>query len=193
MATETHLRLGSTEQCAACACPPRQITSNIKNTVTGLKQIVGKKFHSEEIQSEIPKAAYKMVESLGNVTIPVRSARVEQRPPRDTPQLEPLGARSQVRALGEETVMTPEKCMSMMLKTMAKIAEADQGAPVHDCVLAVRRRAPRLMPPPRTLAPRRRAHRAVGCGRDRCRPTSRTRSGTRCSTPRRLWGSTCSG
>eukprot|EP00908_Phaeocystis_cordata_P011024 Transcript_21867.p1 GENE.Transcript_21867~~Transcript_21867.p1 ORF type:complete len:820 (-),score=464.81 Transcript_21867:172-2631(-) len=112
MATETHLRLGSTEQCAACACPPRQITSNIKNTVTGLKQIVGKKFHSEEIQSEIPKAAYKMVESLGNVTIPVR-------------------------ALGEETVMTPEKCMSMMLKTMAKIAEADQGAPVHDCVLAV--------------------------------------------------------
>merc|ERR1719241_41886 len=33
--------------------------------------------------------------------------------------------------------MTPEKCMSMMLKTMAKIAEADQQAPVHDCVLAV--------------------------------------------------------
>ena len=35
--------------------------------------------------------------------------------------------------------MTPEKCMSMMLKTMAKIAEADQGAPVHDCVISVRR------------------------------------------------------
>ena len=33
--------------------------------------------------------------------------------------------------------MTPEKCMSMMLKTMAKIAEEDQQAPVHDCVLAV--------------------------------------------------------
>ena len=50
--------------------------------------------------------------------------------------------------------MTPEKCMSMMLKTMAKIAEADQSAPVHDCVLAVAsapprsaRRAARLPPP----------------------------------------------
>ena len=42
--------------------------------------------------------------------------------------------------------MTPEKCMSMMLKTMAKIAEADQAAPVHDCVLSVSDRAPR---PPR--------------------------------------------
>ena len=49
-----------------------QINSNIKNTVTGLKQIVGKKFHSEEIQSEIPKVAYGMVESLGSVAIPVR-------------------------------------------------------------------------------------------------------------------------
>ena len=88
------------------------ITSNIKNTVTGLKAVIGKKYHSEEIQNEITKVAYKMTESLGNVTIPVSLK-------------------------GEESVMTPEKCMSMMLKTMAKIAEADQAAPVHDCVLSV--------------------------------------------------------
>ena len=50
--------------------------------------------------------------------------------------------------------MTPEKCMSMMLKTMAKIAEADQAAPVHDCVLSVSDRAPR---PPRRRRHRRRA------------------------------------
>ena len=50
--------------------------------------------------------------------------------------------------------MTPEKCMSMMLKTMAKIAEADQAAPVHDCVLSVSDRAPR---PPRRRRRRRRA------------------------------------
>ena len=49
--------------------------------------------------------------------------------------------------------MTPEKCMSMMLKTMAKIAEADQAAPVHDCVLSVSDRAPR--PPRRRRALRR--------------------------------------
>ena len=49
-----------------------QITSNIKNTVTGLKAVIGKKYHSEEIQNEITKVAYNMTESLGNVTIPVR-------------------------------------------------------------------------------------------------------------------------
>ena len=49
-----------------------QITSNIKNTVTGLKAVLGKKYHSEEIQNEITKVAYNMTESLGNVTIPVR-------------------------------------------------------------------------------------------------------------------------
>jgi len=30
------------------------------NTVTGIKALIGKKFHSEEIQSEIPKVAYKV-------------------------------------------------------------------------------------------------------------------------------------
>ena len=45
----------------------------MKNTVTGLKQIIGKKFHSEEIQSEIAKVAYPVVENLGSVTIPVRA------------------------------------------------------------------------------------------------------------------------
>ena len=59
----------------------RQITSNIKNTVTGLKQILGKKYHSEEIQHEISKVAYSVTESLGNVTIPVRPP-----PPGGTPR-----------------------------------------------------------------------------------------------------------
>jgi hypothetical protein len=40
--------------------------------VTGLKAVIGKKYHSEEIQNEITKVAYNMTESLGNVTIPVR-------------------------------------------------------------------------------------------------------------------------
>ncbi len=45
---------------ALCACPPphaspprAQITSNMKNTVTGLKAIIGKKFHSEDVQIEM--------------------------------------------------------------------------------------------------------------------------------------------
>ena len=38
---------------------------------------------------------------------------------------------------GEEVMMTPEKCMSMLLTCMQKIAEKSQGAPVTDCVLTV--------------------------------------------------------
>ena len=73
-------------------------------------------------------------------------------------------------------VMTPEKCMGMMLKTVAKIAEADQNAPVHDCVISVCL----LL-----------AH--VSCFQlkevrtRRSPPTSRIRSGTRCWMPPTLW------
>ena len=38
---------------------------------------------------------------------------------------------------GEEVMMTPEKCMGMLLTCMQKIAEKSQGAPVTDCVLTV--------------------------------------------------------
>jgi len=88
------------------------ITSNMTNTVTGLKAIVGKKFHSEEIQSEIPKVAYKMIDVAGNVGIPVRY--------RD-----------------EEVVLSPERIYAMFLKSLQGIAERAQGAPVPDVVLSV--------------------------------------------------------
>jgi len=82
------------------------------NTVTGLKAIVGKKFHSDEIQSEMPKVAYKMIDVAGNVGIPVHYR-------------------------GEETVLTPERIFAMFLKSLQGIAERNQGAPVTDVVLAV--------------------------------------------------------
>ena len=43
------------------------ITSNLKNTITGPKAIIGKKFHSDDIQQEMDWVAYKMVEKGGNV------------------------------------------------------------------------------------------------------------------------------
>ena len=47
------------------------ITSNLKNTITGPKAIIGKKFHSDDIQQEMDWVAYKMVDSAGKVAIPV--------------------------------------------------------------------------------------------------------------------------
>lgn len=88
------------------------ITSNLKNTVTGPKAILGKKFHSEEIQNEIPLVAYEMVDQAGDVGIPVQYN-------------------------DERVIITPERAMSMLLKCMQNIAVQDQGAPVVDCVLSV--------------------------------------------------------
>ena len=88
------------------------INSNIKNTVTGLKQIIGKKFHSEEIQNEMKKVAYNMVDVAGSVGIPVQYD-------------------------DGEVVLSPEKVMGMFLKSMQKIAEDAQGTPVTDVVLSV--------------------------------------------------------
>jgi heat shock protein 4 len=82
------------------------------NTITGLKALIGKKFHSDSIQSEIPKVAYRIIDVAGNVGLPVQY--------RD-----------------EEVVLTPERVYAMFLKSLQGIAERSQGAPVPDVVLAV--------------------------------------------------------
>jgi len=88
------------------------ITSNLKNTITGPKAIIGKKFNSESIQKEIDLVGYKMVDQATNVGIPVNYN-------------------------DEEVTLTPEAAMSMVLKCMRKIAEEDQNAPVTDVVISV--------------------------------------------------------
>jgi len=88
------------------------ITSNLKNTITGIKAVIGKKFHSDDIQKERDLVGYNMVDVAGKVGIPVQYN-------------------------DEEVMITPERAMSMMLKCMQKIAEEDQKAPVTDCVMSV--------------------------------------------------------
>jgi len=88
------------------------ITSNLKNTITGPKAIVGKKFHSDDVQAEIPLVAYSMKDVAGEVGIPVMYN-------------------------DEELVLSPEKAMSMLMLAMQKIAQDEQGSPVTDCVLSV--------------------------------------------------------
>lgn len=90
-----------------------QITSNLKNTITGMKAILGKKFHSEDIQSEMDLVGYRMVDKGGNVGIPVNYN-------------------------DDEVMLTPERATAMLLKCLQKIAEEDQKGPVTDVVLSVR-------------------------------------------------------
>jgi len=89
------------------------ITSNLTNTITGVKAVIGKKYHSEDVQKELNLVGYKMIEvGSGNVGIPVSYNE-------------------------EEVVLTPERAMSMVLKCMQFIAELDQKGPVTDVVLSV--------------------------------------------------------
>ena len=88
------------------------ITSNLKNTVTGMKAIIGKKFHSESIQKEADLVAYTMVDQAGKVAIPVQYN-------------------------DEQVMISPERAMAMFMKCLQKIAEMDQGMPVTDVVVAV--------------------------------------------------------
>ena len=81
-------------------------------TITGPKAIIGKKFHSEDIQQEMDWVAYKMVEQAGKVVIPVNYN-------------------------DEETMITPERATAMLIKCLQGIAELDQGMPVTDVVFSV--------------------------------------------------------
>lgn len=88
------------------------ITSNLKNTITGMKALVGKKFNCKDVQDEAELVGYKLVDVAGGVGIPVQYN-------------------------DEDLMMTPEKAMSMLMKCMKKIAELDQGGPVSDVVVSV--------------------------------------------------------
>jgi len=88
------------------------ITSNLKNTITGVKAVLGKKFHSEDVQQEMELVGYRIVDRAGDVGLPVNYA-------------------------DEEVMLTPERAMAMLMKCLQKIAEMDQNAPVTDVVCAV--------------------------------------------------------
>jgi heat shock protein 4 len=88
------------------------ITSNLKNTITGMKAIMGKKFHSDDIQLEMDLVGYRMVDVAGKVGLPVNYC-------------------------DEEVMLTPERAMAMLMKCMQGIAELDQGSPVTDVVVSV--------------------------------------------------------
>lgn len=85
---------------------------NPKNTIFGIKRLLGKKFKNPDVQRDIPTLPYNVSEAPdGGILI-------------------------NVDYLGERHSFTPEQIVASIIVDMKDIAEVD-GSPVTDCVLSV--------------------------------------------------------
>lgn len=90
------------------------LTVNPRNTISGIKRLLGKKFDDPGLQSDIARLPYKVV--------PAPDGRG--------------GCAVAVNYLGEERTFTPEQLLAMVIVDQKAVAAAD-GSPVTDCVLTV--------------------------------------------------------
>lgn len=90
-----------------------KLLMNVKNTVSQVKRLLGRKFADPDIQEDIPKMMYAIEEGPDG------------------------GCLVNVQFLGERRKLTPEQVMASLLKDLKRIAEEDQGSSVTDCVLSV--------------------------------------------------------
>lgn len=88
------------------------LSTSPKNTVFQIKRLLGKKFNNPDVQRDISMFPFRVSESTdGRCLITVDY-------------------------LGEQTQLTPEQLLAMVLVDQKEIAEAD-GSPVSDCVISV--------------------------------------------------------
>ena len=88
------------------------LSTSPKNTVFQIKRLLGKKFSNPDVQRDVSMFPFTVTEgSDGRCLITVEY-------------------------LGEQTQLTPEQLLAMVLVDQKEIAEAD-GSPVSDCVISV--------------------------------------------------------
>jgi len=91
-----------------------QRMSNVKNTVTSPKSLVGRFFQDEDFKRDVlPRAKYELTEGPNGV------------------------ACAKVTLCGKERVFQPTQLVAMVLQNLKKIAQADHGSEVVDCVISV--------------------------------------------------------
>lgn len=90
------------------------LTVNPKNTVSGLKRLLGARWGSPALESELPRLPFEVVaDPAGSGGVAVR-----------------------VEYLGEQKLFTPEQLLAMVIVDQKAVAAAD-GSPVTDCVMTV--------------------------------------------------------
>jgi heat shock 70kDa protein 4 len=90
-----------------------RLTMNVKNTVTQVKRLIGRKFSDPVVQNDIKDLMYKVTEGADG------------------------GCLINVMYLNEPKLLTPEQVMTCLLKDLKETAEADQRSAITDCVLSV--------------------------------------------------------
>lgn len=90
------------------------LTVNPKNTVSGLKRLLGARWGSPALEAELARLPFEVVEDpAGSGGVAVRA-----------------------QYLGEERLFAPEQLLAMVLVDQKAVAAAD-GSPVTDCVMTV--------------------------------------------------------
>lgn len=89
-------------------------TMNYKNTVNNLKRFIGRQYDELDVATEAEKCFYKLCkcERTGGVLM-------------------------EVRYMGEARKFTPTEVLAMLLGELQRIAEAEHGTKVPDCVISV--------------------------------------------------------
>eukprot|EP01025_Chloroclados_australasicus_P018284 TRINITY_DN1949_c0_g1_i7.p1 TRINITY_DN1949_c0_g1~~TRINITY_DN1949_c0_g1_i7.p1 ORF type:complete len:767 (-),score=149.43 TRINITY_DN1949_c0_g1_i7:4-2304(-) len=90
-----------------------RMTTNLKNTVTEIKRLLGKPFSDPQVQHEIARKAYKIVQGPDGSTL------------------------IEVEYQNQKTQFYPEQLLAMQLLDLKKIAEHEQGSSIADWVLSV--------------------------------------------------------
>ena len=87
--------------------------TNMKNTVTNLKEMVGKKYKDPSFQEDLKGALFKTEESSNGEAV------------------------VKVSLCEKERTFTPTQLVAMLLTNLKKIAHMDHGSEVVDCVIGV--------------------------------------------------------
>ncbi|XP_044748143.1 heat shock 70 kDa protein 4 isoform X2 [Coccinella septempunctata] len=94
------------------AAKNQQVT-NLKNTVYGLKRLLGRKFRDPHVQRELQMLPFNVIEvNNGNIGI-------------------------KVQYLNEEHIFSPEQCLAMLLTKLKDISTSALKTPINDCVISV--------------------------------------------------------
>ncbi|KAJ8962992.1 hypothetical protein NQ314_005631 [Rhamnusium bicolor] len=111
-ATPSCIAFSGKNRILGVAAKNQQVT-NMKNTVYGLKRLLGRQFRDPHVQREIQMLPYNVIEEK-NGSIGIK-----------------------VNYLNEEHKFSPEQCLAMLLTKLKDIATTALQTPINDCVISV--------------------------------------------------------